>query len=440
MRYFTLCRSIKALIGLAALLGATAFTAVSASTAVKAVAQEPAARCSSDEILLLRRPAPDKPWELVVRKDNLPPGELLVGGPGVALESANGAVRLSFLCELTGTSVHPVKETAIVLHKAKDVDLDFTLNRGRLDLVNLKKDGPARVRIRGGDRSAVVTLKGPGARFALELYGRWLPGTPFRKEPKAGEAPAYALVAIALKGEIDIKGPRRQVILKAPPGPALIQVSSLDDTDYTPIRLDKAPAWAEGKLTDEQKKVREAAVGFRRLVKEKSLGEAIDTLLKSEDPLLRRAAVNLMGATDDLERLGATLTKAKQWDVWDSGVLALRHWIGRGPGQDQKLYQALITRAKMPASQAETVMQLLHGLSEEDLDQPVIYQVLIRLLASDRLAIRGLAYWHLSRLVPAGKEFGYGPLESPEKRAAAIKRWQQLIPPGKLPKTKAGAS
>ena len=79
MRNLTLCRSIKALMGLAALC----------ATAVTAVAQEPAARCVSDEILLLRRTAPDKPWELVARKDSLPPGELLVGGPGAALESAS---------------------------------------------------------------------------------------------------------------------------------------------------------------------------------------------------------------------------------------------------------------------------------------------------------------------------------------------------------------
>ena len=408
--------------------------ALSCVTAVTAVAEErpAAARCVSDEILLLRRPAPDKPWSLVARNDALPPEELLVGGPGVALVSANGAVRLSFLGELTGTSTNPVRETGIILHEAKDVDLDFTLERGRFDLVNLKKKGAARVRIRGaGDRAAVVTLSEPGARFALEVYGRWLPGTPFRKEPKKGEGPAFALVAVALKGEIDIKGKYHQLVLKAPPGPALLQLNDLNDTDVTPTHLDKVPAWAEGKLTPEQEKVRKAAANFRKLVKEKSLGEAIDKLLNSDDPLMRRAAVNIMGATDDLARLGAALTSAKHFDVWDNGVLALRHWIGRGPGQDQKLYKALVS--KMPAAQAETVMQLLHGMSEEDLEQPVTYQALIRLMGSDRLAVRGLAYWHLYRLVPEGRKIGFDPLAAPEKRAAAIKRWQELIPPGKLP-------
>jgi hypothetical protein len=148
---------------------------------------------------------------------------------------------------------------------------------------------------------------------------------------------------------------------------------------------------------------------------------------------MRRVAVTLMGATDDLDRLGAALMNAKHRDVWDNGVLVLRHWIGRGPGQGQKLYKLLIMKRKMPARQAETVMQLLHGLGEDELQEPATYQALIRLMASDRLAVRGLAHWHLSRLVPAGRDIGYDPLAAPEKRAAAIKRWQELIPPGKLP-------
>jgi len=46
------------------------------------------------------------------------------------------------------------------------------------------------------------------------------------------------------------------------------------------------------------------------------------------------------------------------------------------------------------------------------------------------LAIRGLAYWHLSRLAPAGLKFGYAPLAPKEQRDAAIKEWRKLeLPP-----------
>src|SRR5207245_284097 len=90
-------------------------------------------------------------------------------------------------------------------------------------------------------------------------------------------------------------------------------------------------------------------------------------------------------------------------------------------------------KTNLPAKQAETVLDLLHGFSEDDLTHPITYQVLLVLLESDRLAIRGLAYWHLSRLAPAGRELGYDPLAPKEQRQAALKKWQKLIPPGKVP-------
>src|SRR2546423_1647331 len=96
------------------------------------------ARCVSDEILLLRREAEGQPWRIVNVNDNLRAGDLLVGGAGAALQSRNDAVRLSFLGELAGTSKYPIRETAVVLHDSKDVDLDVTLDRGRIDLVNRK--------------------------------------------------------------------------------------------------------------------------------------------------------------------------------------------------------------------------------------------------------------------------------------------------------------
>ena len=59
--------------------------------------------------------------------------------------------------------------------------------------------------------------------------------------------------------------------------------------------------------------------------------------------------------------------------------------------------------------------------------------MLINLLGSDKRFIRGLAYWHLSRLVPEGKKLGYDPFAPQEARDAAEKKWKELIPAGKLP-------
>jgi len=79
------------------------------------------------------------------------------------------------------------------------------------------------------------------------------------------------------------------------------------------------------------------------------------------------------------------------------------------------------------------VLQLLHSFGEEQLSQPEIYELLIEYLGHEKLAIRGLANWHLVRLVPEGKKIGYDPHATPEERARAQAEWRKLIPPGSLP-------
>ena len=178
---------------------------------------------------------------------------------------------------------------------------------------------------------------------------------------------------------------------------------------------------------------RAAILKFKRLAKSKSIGEAADEFVKSESKAERRAAVNVMAAIDDLPRLGKALQTTKHADVWDSGINALRAWIGRGPGQDQKLYKALIEQYKYPAKEAAIVLQLMHGFSDDDLAHPDTYETLLDYLECERLSIRGLAIWHLSRLVPAGKKISYNPTAPKDERERAAKAWRKLIPEGKLP-------
>jgi hypothetical protein len=392
------------------------------------------ARCASETASVLRRESPGKPWAVVKQNEALPAGHLLLLiGCDAALDSADGAVRLAGMGELPGVSGFPVLDTAVVLHDGRDADLDFTLDRGRVVLSNRKQAGAARVRIHIRDRAADLVLNEPGTEVALEVYGRWPRGVPFTKDPKPGDEPALAIAVLVLKGEVDIRGKLRHFALKAPPGPALLMGDSLQEVDPSPQYLEKLPDWATEKGRAEREKRRAMAARFRRLVVERSVGEALDAFLNSDDEQERRAAVYLMGALDDLDRLGAALMNAKHPDVWDAGVLAGRHWIGRGPGQDQKLYNYLIEKRKFSPAHAETVLSLLHSFSDEDLARPETYEMLLAYLGSDRLAVRGLANWHLYRLVPAGRKIGYNPLAPEDDRARAIREWKKLIPSGQLP-------
>jgi hypothetical protein len=243
-----------------------------------------------------------------------------------------------------------------------------------------------------------------------------------------------AFVALVLHGEASVRGGNRLVALKAPPGPAMIAGENIVETEPSATHLDKLPAWAtEQPVTDLAKQLRAAVMKLRQLGISKGIDPAIDELLKSKDMTERRVAVNVLGALDELPRLGQALLSAQHPDVWDNGVLALRHWIGRGPGQDLKLYQALIDKAGFKPNEAQIFLNLLHSFSDADLAHPETYETLIDYLESDRVPIRAMAAWHLARVAPAGKAFKYNPLAPQEDRDRAVKEWRKLIPRGKLP-------
>src|SRR5262249_32011015 len=121
------------------------------------------AKCAAETGLLVRRESPDKPWHFVANKEELFSGDLLVGGASPVVNSRNGAVSLILQGDLDGPSPFPIIETAVVLHETTDADLDFTMERGRVVIRNLKEKGSARVRVRLGNRSGEFTLTEPGA-------------------------------------------------------------------------------------------------------------------------------------------------------------------------------------------------------------------------------------------------------------------------------------
>jgi len=401
------------------------------------------ASCVSESASILRRPSGEAAWRTVAQKDLVNSGDLLVGMPGSMIDSQNGAVRLSLLADLDRTSPYPILEAAVLLHQSPGVDLDFTLDRGRVEIDNRKEAGSAQVRLHVRNDTWDLNLTKPGTSVAVELYGRWPRGATFQPEPDSKQAPTASMVLLVLKGEVVLKHKDHEHTLRAPPRPAMIEWDSVAGQDEAPEHLDKIPAWAVAGANDTPlaKQKKEVLERFRQALLTKSVGESLDEFMNSERPGDRRLAVILMGALDDLLRLGKAMRESKHQDVWEDGVLALRHWIGRCPGQDQILYKRLIESGKYKPVQAETLVQLLHSFGDEELASPETYQTLIAYLDHDLPGIRGLAYWHLYRLVPAGQSIGYNPMASKEERAAAIQKWKQLVPSGKVPsRTKSAAS
>jgi class 3 adenylate cyclase len=256
----------------------------------------------------------------------------------------------------------------------------------------------------------------------------------FTKTPKETDAPALALVFVAVKGEVQIKGKEHEFTLKAPPGPALLLVDGLNDTMPRTETLDKVPAWVGPDDPELLKKAQAGVAQFRDLAEKTSIGDALLKMTQSDEESVRRTAVILFGALDDLSGLAAAVSAAKHQDIAENAVIVLRHWIGRSAGQDLKLYNALMEKKHFKPAEAELVLQLLHSFGDAALKKPETYEALINFLDSDRMMIRTLAHWHLERLVPAGRKIEFKATATKEEREKAVKAWKELVPPGTAPR------
>ena len=359
----------------------------------------------------------------------LPAGELFTVLPGTTIRTTNGAVSLTCRADPTGgQSPVPVLETAFVLHQEKDADLTLTLDRGRIDLTNLKPDAVATVAVRLHQFAWTVTLN-PGSKVAVELAGRRPAGARFVPDAKPVE-PVLSAVLVGLAGMSSVSDGRTTVTLTAPPGPSLLNWTSTGGPDPKAVRLDRLPAWANP--TNEDKAVRGAVEKFRT-ARVANADTAADVLLASKVPAEWRVGLVAAAATDDLLRLAKVMTESPDPAVWDAGVVVLRHWLGRGPGQDRRLFQFLTETRKYDPAAAATVIDLLAGFTPAELARPETYDVLVEYLQHDKPGVRNLAHWHLSRLVPAGKGIAHKPNAGKDELTAAYTQWRKLIPTGTVP-------
>jgi hypothetical protein len=386
------------------------------------------------------RPAAGNVFSVLPDKDDLFASDLIVSMPGGTLSSKNGAVIVKSLGDFEAKPPLPILETAFSLTDPdKDTDLDMTLDRGRVDMTNAKKEGSATVRVRFWDQAWKIVLDSPNSRVAVELCGRWPAGARF-KPAESGEdsskapAPVVSLVFIVLNGSASVDVGGATVAMKAPPGPAELRWNSLTGVRPQPQKLEKLPDWANPDiaLSPEGKKIAAACEKFRQ-ARAADPAKAFDTFLASTDPIDLRVALVALGAVDDLERLGKTLVAAKTVEEWDFGITVLRHWLGRGRGQDQKMYETLTARRGYTEGQAQIIVQLLFGFSPEDATLPETYEVLIDYLIHEKTAIRNLAEWHLIRLAPQGKSIAFKPDGSAEDAEKCYAEWKKLIPSGQLP-------
>ena len=402
-----------------------------------------AAKCYSPQGSLLAREQAGKPWNFVDKLGAVYSRDRLVTIPSerAVVVSKNNAARLTMVGNLPQFTSVPVLESAIVLHDKPGVDLDFTLETGRVLVSNKKDQGAAKVHVYVGEESWDFALDSPGSEILVEAWGRWPQGMPFQKDPKFAATPTSFALFCVLQGSASFKTGSNQYGLTAPPGPAIFVHESDQARESSPQRLNALPEPLDPRSWNklEMKKARELADRLVEDMMKKDIPTALIGLLKAaeqtEDKGLAQEmldqAVFTMGALDELGLLIDTLG-SKVASERAAAVSALRQFIGRGDQNDLILYKFLIKNKNYREIQAEILVGLLHSFGETDLSRPETYDTLIGYLRNERIPIRELALWHLIRIVP-GKKIVFDPAGPPEEREKAVKEWKTLIPNGHLP-------
>ncbi len=382
----------------------------------------------------------------VNKDDPLYSRDLLVAIPGFKadVEPVTNGVKLTLWGNLPQLSDSPVLESAVILHDTKAYDLDVTLVRGRVVLTNTKAKGPAKVWVRG-ESGVELVLPEPGDTAAIETFGRWPAGVPFKARRPAGEGPLRVWEVYCLKGKLEIKADRTTWYMSEPPGPAYFHGDNVEGPARSgPEKLAAVPEWYEGKGKSAKaaKMIEEVVKEYSGRLATRDPDEIAPELLalaekdtnKERARALRYLIVFALGAMDDVAKVADILGTSKHDEERKAAVVALRHWIGAREGRDDRLDALLQHDLGYTKSGAETVMQLLH--SPFDPRRPETFETLIAYLKHRKQAVRELAHWHLVRLAPAGREIPYDASAGDAERGKAAEAWKKLIPSGELPKEK----
>jgi hypothetical protein len=380
----------------------------------------------------LLMPTTGAKWDSLAANANVPADRLIVALFGGEFRSANDAVDAKVVADVGMRGPFPVLEAAVRFHANAKADLAITLDRGILVLTNVKKSGAAHVQLRIGDETFEIALSEPKSKVGIEIYGRHAPGPPHLKSPK-DDAPVLNAAFFVVEGEVVIGNEQQATRLHAPPGPALFMWDNLTRMPEV-NRMETLPDSVKP-LTPEEKKVLEKISGFAKgwAAKSEPLTKTLRAAVNSADPMERKAAVVALGAVDDLPGLFAVLSNKNHADARDMAVLAIRHWLGRGPGKSIELNVYLTKAADYTPTQAKNLIHLFYGVTKERLRHPETYELLIEALNHTKMPARELARWHLVRLVPEGASIKYDAAAPEAERLQAIAEWRRLVPPGELP-------
>jgi hypothetical protein len=305
-----------------------------------------------------------------------------------------------------------LQESAVVLHKPKDkdVDADLTLQRGRLFLSNhSNKDGQGLlVRLRFENKAWDLTLH-PDSEVVVDLF----------KLRRSGE-PLAMLKLFLLRGTAGLALEHDNFPSLSVPGWAQFHWVSTNPAAYDRSQISKqdldyaARTLFPKKLISDSNEARGMEQALKavmaRMTVDKSPLLALQEVLQVPGvakPYEHRLAVYCLGAMDEIKELMNILGQA---DIPDSpdrffALVALRRWLDRDPKHSELLFdpkdggKGLLIQMSYTREEAGRILALLADPTYEQILSRGYYEEAARDLASDKVAIAELARWRLVNLV-----------------------------------------
>lgn len=399
--------------------------------------------------LLLSKPKEGDTWRRRAPGERLASMEPLVSLPGSPSEiRMDGGVHLQMWGSLPDFTPSPfLLESAVTLHWAKGLDLDFTIERGRVYISNHKAMGAALVRIRFEKEIWDLVLQEPGTEVAIDYLKNYTPDTDYQ----SGEEPRAELYLCILQGRASLKTDTYHEFpnLTGPPGPAMFSWDNKGAGARGPQRLERPlPVWSKELPSNDS--VAEMRLAIEEISKRMVDRKAVDIVLLEGTQSTKNShhvlSILSLGAIDAVPTLLDILgdEDPRRGQDRNVAIFALRRWISRGAAHAKRLYDVksntgLLAEKKYSRGESQTILELLHPFSETKRRDPLTYEALSNYLKHDKLAIRELGYWHLTRLAEGVRTPAFNPTMPAAQREAVANEFMKLIQEKKLPPPLAGS-
>jgi hypothetical protein len=396
----------------------------------------------SGPTLLVQRQGEQGLWRRLAPGTRIYSTDPLVSLPGYLSEvRLDGGVHLQMRGLIpafaTESMMNFLFDSAVVIHPSKDVDLDFTLTRGRTYISNHKGQGEAKIRIRFDREIWLLTLSEPDSEVIVELMRHYVGDIRWRE----GEEPLTQVFLGFLKGNGSLKVDYNAFPMEMP-GRAFCGWDNKRGSVFGPMSLQKPfPQW--DKSPPMNKEADEMSVALEDLSKRMTDKKLVDVVLaeglQADRFSTRLVSIYALGALDEVRRLldilgdeDGTRAADRSETVW-----VLRRWLSRGPQTGKQLYDlethtGLLTENKKYLSgEAETMLKLLYGFTAAERRSPEEYRALADYLRSSKIAIRELAIDDLIQQM--GANLKYNPAWPDAERKKAAAELEKMVDEHKLP-------